>query len=135
MFFLLNRNEFVIKTLSCHVFNMLEYLQSLTIGGLHTVIRMCYRMVYWLVFRIDIWMNICSERQRCCVTICFYDFREKWLIHDNPTFVSMFDSIFSERNDFVMALVIFIHFFSFCMGVTCCLHVFHLWYIGNDLTP
>ena len=51
------------------------------------------------------------EKRGCCLTVWFYDLGEKWLGHDNPTFVYPVGSMFLEQNYLVMLLVIFIHLF------------------------
>ena len=49
--------------------------------------------------------HICVERQRCNGNVWIYDFWEKLLGHDNLTILSLFGSMFMERNDLVMTLV------------------------------
>ena len=66
-------------------------------------------MVSLLSLRMDICMYICFERQSCCVTICFYNFGDKWLGHDNPTLFTV-RVLFLEINDFIMMLLIYIFF-------------------------
>ena len=91
------------------------YSHLLPTGGFCTVIRLCYCTVYLLGLRIDICMHICIERPRFLVTVWFYDFGEKWLVHDNPNFVSLFTYMFSEINELVMMLVLYTFCFSFRM--------------------
>ena len=62
------------------------YLQLPHVVVFCIVIRLHYFMVSSLGLRIDIYKYICIERWRCCVTVLLYDFRDKLLGHDNPTF-------------------------------------------------
>ena len=64
------------------------YLQSLPVGYCCTVIRLSYRMLSLLGLWIDIYIckYIYIDRRRCRVTIWFYNFGEKLLGRDNPTF-------------------------------------------------
>ena len=65
------------KNPSFYAFNMVDYLQSLAVGGYCTIIRLRYHMVSLFSFRIYICMCICIERQCCPVTVWFSDFRDK----------------------------------------------------------
>ena len=116
-------------------FNMADwiYLQLIPIGVCCTVIRLRYCTVYLLGLRINIRKYIYIEKRCCCVIVWIFDFGEKWLGHENPTFLKTVWFHILEWNDLVMTLVLFIHFFSFHLEVTCSLHVFHLWYRGNEL--
>ena len=54
---------------------------------------------------------ICIDRQRCCATVWFYDFGEKLIGHEYPTFAQPLGSVFLEQNDLVMMLVRFYTFY------------------------
>ena len=71
------------------------------LNGLLTGFEYWYRYVYMY----------CLERKNRCVTLWFYNFVDKWLCHNNLTFYSFC--------------------FSFCLEVTCSIHVFHLWFRGK----
>ena len=97
---MLNKNDLVIKILSCRVFNKADCLQSLPVGGCSTVIRLCCCTVSLLGLRIDVCIYICINRQSCRVTVWLCDFGEKLLGHDNPTFVLPFGTIFWSEMTF-----------------------------------
>ena len=125
-FCVLKRNDPVIKSLSCNVFNMADYLQLRPVGGCYNVIRLRYCTVSILCLRIYIYVYICIERHRCHVTVWFSDFGDEWIIHDHPNFVKPFGSMFSERNGLLMTLILFI-----CYILTSArnLHALFMYYI------
>ena len=52
------------------------------------------------------------ERQHCCVTVWLYVFGDKWLGHNTLIFYLIVWLYVLDVNGFVMALLLFIHFYS-----------------------
>ena len=123
LFYMLKRNDFVVKNISCPVFSLCVYMCimnvqihgicicsfmfSLKLLGWRMTLSSCLSPV--VRFNKVDWYIICMERRRRRVTVCF---------------------VISERNDLVI-IILRLYIFSFHMEVTCSLHLFHLLYRGK----
>ena len=98
------------KHISCRVFNMVDYLKLLPIGGWWTVIRPRYLTVYLLVLQVDICMYIYLNTKVLCNRLVLWFWRE--IIWSWPSqFCLTIWFYFLERNYFVMMLIILSIFF------------------------